>query len=930
MITPPAGKMGTISLQLVDRTQEQAALDSLLEAVRLGLSGKLVIRGEPGIGKTALLDHAIATARDFRVVRTVGIESEMQLGFAGLHQLVVPFLPQLELLPAPQQNALGSAFGLISGPAPERFQVGLATLTLLAKAAGDKPLLCVIDDAQWLDVESAEILAFVARRLYADRVAMLFGMREGAGREAAFAGIPELRVPGLDSKDAQLLLGSVMAGPVGDELSRRLINETAGNPLAILELGPTINQSGPGAGPLLEEPPPVGSRLQQHFLARVHALPIKTQTFLQLASVDSSTDPVVLWHAAKLLGLDRGAAAAAESERLIVVGPRVSFRHPLIRSAIYHGTPPGERRTMHAALADAIDPKVDPDRHAEHRALAAVQPDEEIARELLRAAERGKERGAYAAWARYAYKAAELTPDRGTRAVRLVDASEALLSAGRADQARAALSQALPALDDPLHRAIAKWIDGTIRLSLSEGSDTTRILIDAATDLSPLDVGRARDALLGALIAAVLVETMPTVFEEIARLAKVIPLADESSPSIDDLLLDGSASLIAGDHVVGAPLLRRAFQGLVRSAPNPQTTLRAFTLAAIYAYVLMDVAAIDSLTDAWIKVSRQRGALSGLQIALAFRSGAELYAGRLNEGEALIKQALDLSHAMGNPGFLGAIWWEGTLLAWRGNEAVARAWVTAQLTLGAGRIGTRGMNLARFSLIPLELGLGRYQAALDIAVAARKADPTFNGARMLPYLVEAGVRVGNRGTAEAAVVELGELAAASGAPLGLGFLARSRALLANDANAETLYKEAITHLTTPGTGTELARSYLLYGEWLRRQGRRRDARDQLRTAYEMFASMGMAAFAERARVELLATGERARRRSVETQSQLSPQESQIARLAAHGVRNQEIASQLFISDRTVEYHLAKVFRKVGVTSRTQLAHIAEFAGAGLH
>jgi DNA-binding CsgD family transcriptional regulator len=914
----------------VDRTHEQAALDSLLEAVRLGMSGKLVLCGEAGIGKTALLEHIVAMAHDFRVARAVGIESEMQLGFAGLHQLVVPFLPQLDQLPVPQQNALGSAFGLISGPPPERFQVGLATLTLLAKAAGDKPLLCVIDDAHWLDVESAEILAFVARRLYADRVAMLFGMREGTGREAAFAGIPELRVLALDSKDAQLLLGTVMAGPVGNELSRRLINETAGNPLAILELGPTINQSRRVGGPLLEEPPPVGSRLQQHFLARVHALPVETQTFLQLASVDSSTDPVVLWHAAKQLGLDRDAAAPAESERLIVVGPRVSFRHPLIRSAIYHGTPPAERRTMHAALADAIDPKVDPDRHAEHRALAAVQPDEEVARELLRAAERGKERGAYAAWARYAYRAAELTPDRGTRAMRLVDAAQALLSSGRGDQARAAVNEALPALDDVLHRAIAKSIDGAIRLSLSEGGDTTRILMDAATALSPLDVGRARDALLGALTAAILVEAMPTVFEEIARLARVIPPADESSQSIDDLLLDGSASLIAGDPVVAAPLLRRAFQGLVTTAPDPQTMLRAFTFAGIGAYVLMDVAAIDSLTDAWIKVSRQRGALSSLQAALAFRSGAELYAGQLNEGEALIKQALDLSHAMGNPGFLGAIWWEGTLLAWRGNEADARAWVTAQVALGAARIGARGLSLAKFSLIQLELGLGRYQAALDIAIAAGKADPTFNGARMLPYLIEAAVRVGDRGTAEAAVIRLGQLAGASGAPLAQGFLARSRALLANDASAESLYEEAIAHLTAPGTRTELARSVLLYGEWLRRQGRRRDARHQLRTAYEMFASMGMAAFAERARVELLATGERARRRSVETQSQLSPQESQIARLAARGVRNQEIASQLFISDRTVEYHLAKVFRKVGVTSRTQLARIPEFAGAGLH
>jgi DNA-binding CsgD family transcriptional regulator len=929
LITPPAGRIGTISLQLVDRTHEQAALDSLLEAVRLGMSGKLVLWGEAGIGKTALLEHIVGTAHDFRVARAVGIESEMQLGFAGLHQLVVPFLPQLDQLPQPQQNALGSAFGLISGPPPERFQVGLATLTLLARAAGDKPLLCVIDDAHWLDVESAETLAFVARRLYADRVAMLFGMREGTGREAAFAGIPELRVPALDSKDAQLLLGSVIAGRVGDELSRRLINETAGNPLAILELGPTINQSGPGGGPLLEEPPAVGSRLQQHFLARVRALPVETQAFLQLASVDSSTDPVVLWHAARQLGLDRDAAAAAESERLIAVGPPVSFRHPLIRSAIYHGTPPGVRRTMHAALADAIDPKTDPDRHAEHRALAAVQPDEEIARELLRAAERGKEKGAYAAWARYANKAAELTPDRGTRALRLVDAAHALLSAGRADQARAALNEALPVLDDPLQRAIAKSLDGAIRLSLSEGGDTTRILMDAATALSPLDAGRARDALLGALTAAILVEAMPSVFEEIARLARLLPPADESSPSIDGLLLDGSASLITGDHVVAAPLLRRAFQELVRTAPDPQTMLRAFTCAGIGAYVLMDVDAIDLLTAAWIKFSRERGALSSLQAALAFRSGAELYAGRLNEGEALIKQALDLSHAMGNPGFLGGIWWEGTLLAWRGNEADARAWVTAQVALGADRIGARGLSLAKFSLIQLELGLGRYQAALDIAIAAGRADPTFNGARMLPYLIEAAVRVGDRGTAEAAVIRLAQIAGASGAPLAVGFLARSRALLANDASAESLYKEAIAHLTTPGTRTELARSYLLYGEWLRREGRRRDARDQLRTAYEMFTSMGMAAFAERARVELLATGERARRRTVETQSQLSPQESQIARLAAQGVRNQEIASQLFISDRTVEYHLAKVFRKVGVTSRTQLARMPEFAGAGL-
>ncbi|HET9849968.1 MAG TPA: AAA family ATPase [Candidatus Dormibacteraeota bacterium] len=923
LTTPSAGKRGTASVQFVDRTREMAALDALLEAVRLGMSGKLILRGEPGIGKTALLEHAVATASDFRVVRAVGIESEMELGFAGLHQVVVPFLMQLDQLPPPQQKALGAAFGLVSGEPPERFQVGLATLTLLARAAEEKPLLYVIDDAHWLDIESAEVLAFVARRLYADRVAILFGIREGSERESAFGGIPELRVQPLATEDARRLLASVIAGSAASEVSNRFIIETAGNPLAILELAPATTPSAVTAAPQFDEPPPVHSRLQQHFLSKVRALPAKTQTFLQLASADSSTDPVVLWHAAKLLAIDREAIAPAESERLIAVGPRIAFRHPLIRSAIYHGMLPAQRRMMHSTLADAIDPQVDPDRHAEHQALSALEPDEEIAQELLKAAERAKQRGAYAAWSRYASKAAELTPDRKVRAPRLLDAAEALLNSGQPGEAQVALDDALTALDDPLQRGAAKLIEGLIRIARAEGSETPRFLLETARDLRSVDVGQARDALHSAVLAAILIEPMPVVLEEIAKLARAIPPRDPASPSIDDLLLDGTAGMIVGDFPAAVPMVRRAFDRLLAEALDPQVKIRNFVLASMAAYLLFDFGMVDALSNARVAVTRQRGALTGLPSALAFRAGAEVYAGHLDQAEDLIKQAVDLSHAMGNLEYLGSIWWEGTLLAWRGNEANARRWAEDR----TARRGTAGLDLIRYSLLPLELGLGRYQVALEIATTASKAEPVFLGSRILPNLIEAAVRAGDPDSAEAGTRRLSVLATAGATPLGLGLVARSRALLADDNHAEVLYKEAIDRLTNAAVPPELARSHLLYGEWLRRQNRRRDAREQLRVAHEMFSSMGIGAFAERARGELLATGERARRRSVETQSQLSPQEAQIARLAAKGIRNQEIGSQLFISDRTVEYHLAKVFRKLGVRSRTQLAAHPEMVGA---
>jgi len=510
---------------LVDRAREKAALGGLLDAVRNGLSGTLVLRGEAGIGKTALLDWAITSANDFRVVRALGIESEMELGFAGLHQLVVPFLSRLERLPASQHHALASAFGLIADGPPDRFQVGLATLTLMADAAADVPLLCVIDDTQWLDLESADVLCFVARRLYADRIAFLFAVREPIERRVSLAGVPELHIGGLTERDAIRLVASVATGPVDGQVSQRIIAETQGNPLAILELTAELTPRQLSNTLLLPDPLPIGSRLQQRFIRQLKGLPAATQTLLLLAAAEPSGDAVVLWRAAKALGLDRQALAPAEANRLMVVGPHVAFRHPLIRSAIYYKAPAAERRRMHEVLAAATDATIDHDRHAWHRAAAAVEPDEEVAAELAQCGERAQRRGSYSSAAAFLSRAAELTPDPGIRAQRLMAAARGSLIAGTPDGAQAFLDEAMPGLGDPLQRALARSLEGGVRFALGQGGQTAVMLLDAARAMVPIDPALARHALVGALEAAVYIQPATTgpVLREIAGEAKAIP-----------------------------------------------------------------------------------------------------------------------------------------------------------------------------------------------------------------------------------------------------------------------------------------------------------------------------------------------------------------------------------------------------------------------
>ncbi len=909
---------------LVNRVHERAALDALLDTARSGLSGTLVLRGEAGIGKTALLECAVSSTHDFRVVRALGIESEMELGFAGLHQLVVPFLPRLELLPAPQYHALASAFGLIAGGPPDRFQVGLATLTLLADAAADVPLLCVIDDTQWLDLESADVLAFVARRLYADRIAFLFAVREPTERRVPLAGLPELNIGGLSNGDARELLASVAAGPLDGQVSQLIIAETQGNPLAILELTAELTPRQLSSASPLPDPLPIGSRLQQRFIRQLKGVPAETQTLLLLAAAEPSGDGVVLWRAAKALGLDRQAVAPAEANRLLVVGPHVAFRHPLIRSATYYSAPAAERRRMHEVLAAATDSTIDPDRHAWHRAAAAVEPDEEVAAELAQCGERAQRRGSYSSAVAFQSRAAELTPDHCIRAQRLMAAARGSLIAGTPDRAQAFLDEAMPGLSDPLQRALARSLEGGVRFALGQGGQTALMLLEAARAMVPFDLALARQSLVGALEAAVYIQPATTgpVLREIAAEANAIPESPESPPTAVDFLLKGYAALITAGYPSGAPLLKQAVQRVLNEELGATDGLRWLGLVSLAAYDLFDDHAIYTLATRWVRLAREHAALTILPMALAYLGGAELTAGRLKECEALAEQSLEISAATGNPGMLGAAsHGNAHLIAWRGNQAEARARAAAHLAYALEREQTSSVIVAHYALTILELGLGRYRAALENALPLYDDDPLVAGSWVLPNLVEAAARSGHESTARAALNRLSERARASGTLLAVGLLARSQALLAADAEAASLYEESIDHLGRSSAKPELARSHLLFGEWLRRQGRRRDARDQLRTAHDMLASMGIEAFAERARVELLATGEHARKRTVETQVELTPQERRIARLVRDGARNQEIAAQLFISPSTVQYHLVKVFRKLDVTSRTQLARI---------
>ena len=898
---------------LHDRCEEREALVRLLEGVRGGQSRVLVVSGEPGVGKTALLDSAISSASGFRVIRAVGVESEMELAFAALQQLCAPMLDRLDRLPAPQQDALGVAFGLRAGDAPDRFLVGLAVLSLLAEMAVDRPLVCVVDDAQWLDRASAQALAFVARRLLAESVVLLLATRE-PGDE--LEGLPRLVVEGLRNGDARALLGSVVRGPLDDRVRERIVAETHGNPLALLELPRGLTPAELAGGFGLLDATGLSGRIEESFRRRLASLSAETQRLFLVAAADPVGDPVLVWRAADLLGI--GVQAAAETDGLLAIGARVTFRHPLVRSSVYRAASPEERQAVHRALADATDPEIDPDRHAWHLAQATPGLDETVASELERSAGRAQARGGLAAAAAFLERASALTLEPSSRARRALAAAQAKHHAGAFDAALRLVGIAESGPLNDLQRAQVELLRGQIAFSLGRGSDAQPLLLKAAKRLEPLDRRLARETYLEALSAVFfpgLLASGESVLET-AQAARVAPPPSQP-PYASDLLLDGLAVLVTEGYAAGTPMLRRAVNAFRAEDIRREQGHRWLSLASRVAAFLWDDEAWDAISTRFVQLARDAGALSALPLALTSRAGVHVFAGEFAMAASLIAEVAAVNEATG--GSL-APWSALARVSFEGREAEGFQLIEAATREVVRRGEGQGLTFVHWVTAVLHNGLRRYGEALAAAQqAGEDTHPSWWRNYGLVELIEAAVRSGKPEHAVDAFGQLSQATGASGTDWALGVEARSRALLNDGEAAEVLYREAIERLARTRIRVELARGHLLYGEWLRRERRRRDAREQLRTAHELFTEFGMEAFAERARVELEATGEHARKRTVETGDDLTPQEAQISRLAADGATNQEIATQLFVSPSTVDYHLRKVFRKLGVKSRTQLA-----------
>ncbi len=905
-------------MPLLGRQPEIEVLDRVLAAVHGGRSAVLVVRGEPGVGKTALLEHAISSASGFRVARAVGIESEMELPFAALQQLCAPMLDRLGRLPGPQREALEVAFGLNAGRAPDRFLVGLAVLTLLSDVAEEQPLLCVVDDAQWLDRASTHALAFVARRLLAESLGLVFASRNPSGE---IRGLPELMVEGLRDVDARALLCSVIHWPWDERVRDQFVAETDGNPLALLELSRGLRPADLAGGFGMPVAPALPRRIEESFRRRIEALPAETQRLLLLAAAEPIGDPTLLWRAARRLGI--GFEAAADTDGLLTIGASVTFRHPLVRSALYRAASPHERRAVHRALGEATNPDADPDRRAWHLAEATPGFDVDVASELERSAGRAQARGGLAAAAAFLERAAVLTVDPARRAERALAAAEAKCQAGAFDAALRLVGMAETGPLDELQCARVDLLRGQIAFAMTRGRDAPRLLLKAAKRLEPLDRSLARETYLEALSSVSIAGRLASGggVLEIARAARSAPPSSRP-PRATDLLLDGLALVITDGHEAGSPTLRRAVDAFRREPREEE--LQWLWLASKAAALLWDDEAWDVLSAQFVQLARDAGALTLLPWALATRSGLLIFSGEFAVAASLIEEVAAVNDAAGRS---IAPYAALSLVAFQGREAEALRLIEAGTREVVRRGEGQGLTFIHFATALLNNGLGRYADAL---AAAQQAAEDLHDLRFstlgLVELIEAGARSGNPDVAADALARLSLTTTASRTDWALGVEARSRALLTDGKDAETLFRRAIQALEQTSMRVDCARARLLYGEWLRRERRRLDAREQLRSAHELFEEFGMTGFAERARIELRATGERARIRTPATRDDLTPQETQIARLAAEGATNRVIAAQLFISPSTVDYHLRKAYRKLGVKSRTQLAARASAVG----
>jgi len=919
--------------RLRGRVSECATLRGLIATVKSGSSQVLVLRGEAGVGKTALLEFTAEMASGVRCLHVAGVQSDMELAFAGVQQLCAPLLNHHDELPEPQREALNVAFGRGVGAAPDRFLVGLAVLSLMAAAADDRPLLCLIDDTQWLDQVSAQTLAFVARRLLAEPVGIVFAARDAGAQ--ALAGLPELMIGGLSDADARDLLDSVVLGRIDARVRDRIVAETRGIPLALLEVPRNVSAAELSGGFGNLGVRRSAGQIEESYVHRVQSLPADTRKLLLVAAAEPVGDAALFLRVAARLGIAVDALGPAEAGGLIEFGPRMRFHHPLVRSAAYRAADMADRRAIHRALADATDPQSDPDRRAWHAANAATGPDDAVAAELEASAGRAQKRGGIAATATFLERATALTSDPARRVARAIAAAQAKRDAADPAAAHELLAVAELGPLSHLQNAQVARLRAQMEFARSRGgelgspplAEPASQLLEAAMRLENLDDDLAREAYLEALTAAMYAGRLgePGALPNVAEAARAAVGRVPNLQRPIDLLLSGLANLITSGTSEAAVPLRAALEQICHAPPSDGQPLR---LASLGLAVVQEIAAGELWDDAiWhqlasnmVRRARDSGALAVLPSALVFLAGTHIFAGEFATAATLLEEATSIAAATDH---LAPMRYHSLSLATlRGIPADVLPNLEAAAARGTARGEGRALGMNGWATAVLNNGLGRYEEAFAAAREACEYDDLGLHGWRLSELIEAAVRCGELETAAVAARRLEERAGASGTDFGLGFSASARALIADDEHADVLFAEGIERLERTRMVIHLARAHLRYGEWLRRVNRRVDARRHLGKAHEMFTRMGAQAFAERARRELVAAGEKIAKQPSGSGDELTAQETQIARLAGDGFTNQEIGAQLFISTHTVEWHLRKVFVKLGITSRRQLRTIS--------
>ena len=899
--------------RLYGRDPECTAIIRLLGEAQAGRSGLLVLRGDAGSGKTALLRYAQNEATGFRVASVAGVQSEMDLPYGGLHQLCAPLLDGLPRLPDPQRHALEVTFGMRDDPAPDRFLVGLAVLTLLADAADDQNLLCLFDDVQWLDRATVGVLTFAVRRLVAEPIAVVLAVRDEGDDLRELTDLPTRTLSPLSDDDARRVLLSTRTR-LDEQVRDRILAEARGNPLALTELPRSVRSAELAGGFAVSDERRTFLPVERSILLRLQSLSEESQLLVLTAAAEPVGDVEVLVRAADALGVEVETLRPAQAQGLVEVGARVQFRHPLVRSAVYQAATAEARRRVHRALAMATDPETDADRRAWHRAHAAEEPDDDVAAELERSANRAKARGGVAAAAAFLERAATLTLDPVRRCHRALDAADMKVRAGAPDAGRTLLTMVGDGPDDELLQARSQLVRGHLAFATSHGTDATGLLLDAARRFQSLGSPMARDAFLEALLAGMFAGRLAlgAGVVDVAGAAANLPRA--SSPGAADLLLEGMARLFTEGHAAARPILRDAIAGVRSPELTPEEQMHWLPVSCTASVELWDDESWYRDTGHYLDLVRESGALSELPFCINHRSVALAFAGELTAAGELVDEATVAVEAS-STGI--APYAALAVAAWRGREAETRGLATACIADVTRRGEGNGLTVAHWAVALLYNGLGRYEAARAEAeqssAFAVELSSSYWG---LIELVEAAVRTGSPEQARAALDQLSGATQGVRSEWALGVEARSRALV---MSSEDAYREATDRLARTRMRGELARAYLVYGEWLRREQRRTEAREELHVAVDMLNDLGIEAFGDRAVRELRETGERVgNQRRVDVPEALTPQELQVARCARDGLSNREIGARLFLSTRTVAWHLGHVYAKLGIASRREL------------